>query len=213
MGDLHLASPQTAKAIMVLSPEGDHPDAEVIKTLLALTNAPDRRQEPYHIVAELHEPRNLEVAKLVGKDEVEFVLTGDLVARIIAQTCRQSGLSTVYTELLDFGGDEIYFKEEPTLAGKRFGDALLAYETSTVIGLQPAGRQPILNPAMGMAIGPGDRLICIATDDDTIHLSGRTDFAVRQDAIQPQVSAVTAPERTLDFGLELACACHHQPAG
>ena len=71
-------------------------------------------------MAELHDPRNLEVAKLVGKDEVEFVLVGDLVARIIAQTCRQSGLSMVYTELLDFGGDEIYFKEEPALAGKRF---------------------------------------------------------------------------------------------
>ena len=89
MGDLHIASPQTAKAIIVLSPRSDHPDAEVIKTLLALTNAPDRRQGPYHIVAELHEPTNLEVARMVGKDEVEFVLVGDLVARIIAQTCRE----------------------------------------------------------------------------------------------------------------------------
>ena len=97
MSDLQIASPQTAKAIIVLAPPGDHPDAEVIKTLLALTNSPDRRPEPYHIVAELHDPRNLEVAKLVGKDEVEFVLLGDLIARIIAQTCRQSGLSTVYT--------------------------------------------------------------------------------------------------------------------
>ena len=188
MGDLHIASPQTAKAIIVLSPRSDHPDAEVIKTLLALTNAPDRRQGPYHIVAELHKPTNLEVARMVGKDEVEFVLVGDLVARIIAQTCRQSGLSTVYTELLDFGGDEIYFKEEPVLVGKRFGDALLANETSTVIGLQPAGGQPILNPAMELAIGPGTRLIFITADDDTIHLSGRADFALRPEALQAESS-------------------------
>ncbi len=200
MSDLQIASPQTAKAIIVLSPPGDHPDAEVIKTLLALTNAPDRRTEPYHIVAELHDPRNLEVAKLVGKNEVEFVLLGDLIARIVAQTCRQSGLSTVYTELLDFGGDEIYFKEEPALAGKRIGEALLAYETSTVIGVQPAGRPPILNPAMEMAIGPGDRLIFIAADDDTIHLSGRSDVGIQRDAIQHATPEVGQPERILILG-------------
>ena len=219
MGDLHIASPQTAKSIIVLSPGGDHPDAEVIKTLLALTNAPDRRPEPYHIVAELRDPRNLEVARLVGKDEVEIVLTGDLVARIIAQTCRQSGLSTVYTELLDFGGDEIYFKEEPTLAGKQFGDALFAYETSTVIGLHPAGRQPILNPAMATAIGPGDRLIVIASDDDTIHLSGRSNFALSMDKIQPPRPPVTEPERTLILGWNWRAPAiineldHYVPAG
>lgn len=200
MADLQIASPQTAKAIIILSPEGDHPDAEVIKTMLALTNAPDRRPEPYHIVAELHDPKNLEVARLVGKDEVEIVLIGDLVARIIAQTCRQSGLSTVYTELLDFGGDEIYFKTEPALAGKQFGDALAAYATSTVIGLHPAGGQPQLNPAMTTPISPDDRLIFIASDDDTIHLSGRTDLAVAADAILPPRPPVSAPERTLILG-------------
>ena len=200
MGDLQIASPQTAKSIIVLSPGGEHPDAEVIKTLLALTNAPDRRPEPYHIVAELHDPRNLEVAKMVGKDEVEIVLIGDLVARIIAQTCRQSGLSTVYTELLDFGGDEIYFKAEPTLAGRHFGDALFAYETATVIGMHPAGGPPLLNPPMDMTVGPADRLIVIASDDDAIHLSGRTDYAIAADALQPFRAPVLTPERTLILG-------------
>ena len=200
MADLQIASPQSAKAIIVLAPPGDHPDAEVIKALLALINAPDRRPEPYHIVAELHDPRNLEVARLVGKDEVEFVLLGDLIARIIAQTCRQSGLSTVYTELLDFGGDEIYFKEEPGLAGQRFGAALLAYESSTLIGVQPAGRAPILNPAMEMAIGPGDRLIFIAADDDTIRLSGRTDIAIQATAMQLAPPEAAKPERILILG-------------
>jgi len=200
MADLQIASPQSAKAIIVLSPPGDHPDAEVIKTLLALTNAPDRRPEPYHIVAELHDPRNLEVARLVGKDEVEFVLMGDLIARIIAQTCRQSGLSTVYTELLDFGGDEIYFKEEPGLVGQRFGDALLAYATATVIGLQPAGRAPILNPAMQMAIGPSDQLIFIAADNDVIHLAGHSEVTIQTEAIQLAPAAPGKPERILILG-------------
>jgi voltage-gated potassium channel Kch len=119
--DLDIVSLQTSRSIIILSPESDSPDADVIKTILAITNAANRRPEPYHIVAEIRDPRNMDVARMVGKDEVELVLVGDLIARIIAQTCRQSGLSVVYTELLDFGGDEIYFKEEPTLVGKSFG--------------------------------------------------------------------------------------------
>ena len=67
------------------------------------------------------------------------------------QTCRQSGLSVVYTELLDFGGDEIYFHEEPALVGKTFGEALLAYEDSAVIGLQHGDGAIRAEPADGHA--------------------------------------------------------------
>ena len=82
-----------------------------------------------------------EVLKAVQADRpadlrAVLVLTGDLIARVTAQTCRQSGLSVAYTELLDFGGDEIYFKHEPALAGRSFGEALTAYADSAVIGLR-----------------------------------------------------------------------------
>ena len=58
--DLEIARLETSRAIVILSPETDDPDADVIKTMLAVTNHPRRRPEPYHIVAELHdadEPR------------------------------------------------------------------------------------------------------------------------------------------------------------
>src|SRR5260370_12283956 len=74
---------------------------------------------------------------MVGaKDIVEPILTNDLIARVVAQTSRQSGLSIVYTELMNFGGDEIYFKQEPSLVGKTYGEVLHAFETSTVMGLR-----------------------------------------------------------------------------
>ena len=58
--DLEIARLETSRAIIILSPETDDPDADVIKTMLAITNNPRRRPEPYHIVAELRdadEPR------------------------------------------------------------------------------------------------------------------------------------------------------------
>ncbi|OGN86807.1 MAG: potassium transporter TrkA [Chloroflexi bacterium GWC2_73_18] len=198
-GDLALASLGTSRSIVILAPEDKDPDAEVIKAMLAITNDRGRRAEPYHIVAEIRDPRNLEVARMVGRDEVELVSVGELVSRIMAQTCRQSGLSVVYTELLDFGGDEIYFKAEPELVGRTFGEALLAYEDSAVLGLRPRDGGPLLDPPMETRIGEGDELIVIAEDDDTIRLSGG-DVAVHADAIVEHRPLSPAPERTLILG-------------
>lgn len=200
LDDLEIVNPQGARSIVVLAPAGDDPDSQVIKTILALTNNPRRRPEPYHIVAEIHEPRNLEAARLVGGDEAQLVDVGDVVARLIAQTCRQSGLSVVYTELLDFGGDEIYFQEEPRLVGQTFGAALFAYEKSIIIGLHTRAGEVKLNPPMDTPINAGDKLIAIAEDDDKVVLSGLSAYPIDPAAIRDRVAPPPAPERTLLLG-------------
>ncbi len=200
LNDLSIVGLQTSRSIIVLAPEGDDPDSSVIKTLLAITNSPDRRPEPYHIVAEIQDQRNMEVAKMIGRDEAELVLIGDLISRITVQTCRQSGLSVVYTELLDFGGDEIYFKAEPGLTGKTFGEALLAYEDSAIIGLRLKDGGVQLNPPMNSVIGGGDQIIAISEDDDTIRLSGLKDLGLNASAIRDAKGGEAKAERTLILG-------------
>ena len=200
VADLEIAGIHAARSIIVLAPPGDAPDSAVIKTLLAITNHPNRRAEPYHVVAEIHDPRNLEVARMIGKAEVELVLVPDLLSRITVQTCRQSGLSVAYLELLDFGGDEIYFHEEPGLVGKTFGEALLAYEDSAVIGLRPREGGTLVNPKMDRRIEKGDKVIAISEDDDTVRLSGLKNLRLNQNAIQKLEPAARTPERTLILG-------------
>ncbi|HEX6869184.1 MAG TPA: hypothetical protein VF119_10290 [Candidatus Limnocylindrales bacterium] len=197
--DLDIARLETSRAIVILSPETDDPDADVIKTMLAVTNHPRRRAEPYHIVAELHDPGNLDVARLVGGTEAQLIVAGDLIARITAQTCRQAGLSIVYTELLDFDGDEIYFATLPDLVGRTFGDALLTFEDSTLLGIRPAGGTPKLNPPMDTLIGDGDQVIVVSEDDDTIRLTSEAP-QVDEAAIRSAEPAAAAPERTLILG-------------
>ena len=203
--DLEITSPHSAKSIIVLPPENNDPDTDVIKTVLAITNNPNRRAEPYHIVTQIRNAKNMDVLKLVGeKDNVQAVQTGDLIARIVAQTSRQSGLSVVYTELMNFGGDEIYFKSEPALAGKTFGQALLAYEDSCLMGLRKADGRILLSPPMETQIEPGDQIFALSADDDTIRISNQTGEAVspineavirsNRSALEPQ------PEKCLILG-------------
>jgi hypothetical protein len=95
-----VVNPNEARSIIVLGSEESNADTYVIKSVLAITNGKNRKKEPYHIVAEIKDPKNMEAADLVGNDETVFVLSSDLISRITAQTCRQSGLSVVYSELL-----------------------------------------------------------------------------------------------------------------
>ncbi len=197
--DLKIASIASARSIVILAPEGDEPDADVIKTILAITNDPNRRHEPYHVVAEIRDRSNLEVARMVGRDEVELILSEEVISRITAQTCRQSGLSVVYAELLDFAGDEIYLTEQPSLSGQTYGEVLAAFEDASVIGLLPAGGTPHLNPASATVLGPGDKLVVIAADDDRIALAA-SHPVIDEAALRPGSVAAARPERTLVLG-------------
>ncbi|HEV8354150.1 MAG TPA: potassium transporter TrkA, partial [bacterium] len=200
--DVELVSIDTARAIVVLAPEGDpDPDAAIIKAVLAITNRPARRPVPYHVVAELQEEKNRDVLRMVAGDEIEIVVVPDLIARIIAQTSRQPGLSVAYTELLDFAGDEIYFRAEPTLVGRSFRETLHAYADATVIGVRPAAGAPRLNPPMELSIGGADELIVIATDDTRIRLAAAARPPVALDRIVPPGPVgPPSPERTLFLG-------------
>src|SRR5215218_1172194 len=198
--DLERVNPHEARSIIVLPPEGEDADSRVIKTILALTNNPNRRKEPYHIVSRMREPENLGVAQMVGRAEVELVPVDDLIARITAQTCRQSGLSVVYTDLLDFGGDEIYFRHEPRLVEIAFGEALTAFESCSVIGLRTGDGRIELNPPMETKITAEDALILIAEDDSAIALSENADPKVEAGANRRPRPHREKPERTLILG-------------
>ncbi len=194
--DLEIVSLNTSRSIIII-PEDD---TRVIKTILAITNNPNKRSQPYNIVTVLRDPANVQVAQIAGNNQAEIILSDTLISRIIAQTCRQPGLSTVYTELLDFGGDEIYFSACPETIGKTFGEALFLFEKSTVIGIQSQGKT-YLNPPMATILQPGDQIIAISEDDDTI--VAKSDRQDRIDAgaiLQISAAESESPEKTLILG-------------
>ncbi len=197
--DIGIANPRTCRSAIILSPEIDDPDPCVIKTVLALVNDPERRAEPYVIAAEIRDVANAEVARVVGGSEVQLVLADDLIARIMVQSTRQPGLSGVYTELLDFDGCEIYAIEQPALTGKTFGEAIMAYESSSLIGLCGEDGVVALNPAMDTVITADMKAILIAEDDDRIETATPPASVGATNPPPPRAAAPPA-ERTLLIG-------------
>lgn len=191
-----------ARSIIVLSPEeAANPDTFVIKTVLGITNGRRRKPDAYHIVAEIRDERNMDAAELVGNGEAVYVMSEDLIARVMAQTCRQSGLSVVYSDLLEFAGDEIYFSDLPEkLVGRTFKDSLFAYETSAIIGVFTPDGESLINPPMDRIFSAGEQLIAISEDDDTVIANGRVDASVDTSLFDHTQESGPVQEYTLILG-------------
>ncbi|WSG19448.1 potassium transporter TrkA [Nonomuraea sp. NBC_01738] len=187
--DLELMNLAAARSVVVLSPEGEDPDAHVIKILLALAK---RAGVHPPVVAALASGRNLAAARLAGGPDVHLVDSDDTASRLIVQSSRQSGMSVVCMDLLNFDDGEIYLRPASEVAGQTYGEALHGYQSATLIGLRRDGAIS-LNPAMDTPITEADQVILIAHDDSTIHpahgaprIEERAIVATERDAHEPE---------------------------
>lgn len=196
--DLEIVSPDTARSVMVLSPPGEDADIDVIKALLLLNYRTWTVERP-HVVASVQDSLNLAAARLAAGAHAQIVDADDITVRLVVQSNRQSGLSTVCTDLLDFSGNEIYMKAEPALTGRTYGQALGAYELGCPIGLRHADGTLAVNPSPDLEIVDGDQIIVIAEDDLLIRLATRPAEAVGA-AIVAEVNHAEKPDRTLLIG-------------
>lgn len=147
-------------------------DAETVKILLALAaylKAKPASYDDLRFVASIQENQYLEVAAIAGEGRTEAIFVKDAIARIIANTCRQHGLSSVLTELFNFSGDELYFEEVPFVVGKTMRQAACNFTNAILMGVYSGGKV-MLNPPMDLVIREGDKVILLEEDDGAFTL-------------------------------------------
>ncbi|QEU83805.1 CASTOR/POLLUX-related putative ion channel [Streptomyces viridosporus] len=195
---LSLTSPKTAGVVLVMPHDEPDADAEVVKTLLALRAALTGEATLPPVVAAVRDDRYRLAARLAAGPGGVILESDTVTARLIVQAARRPGLSLVHQELLDFAGDEFYLISEPTLAGRPFGDALLCYPTSSVVGMVRSGA-PLLNPPGQTPLAADDLLIVISRDDDTAWLGDCAEL-VEKEAMASGPPTPARAERVLLLG-------------
>ena len=196
--DLDLISVGTARSVIVLNPEVEDSDADLIKILLSLGSR-EWGPNPPTIVAAVSDSANVLTARLAGGAGALLVDADDISVRLLVQAHRQAGLCSVFTDLLDFAGNEFYQVAEPAAAGKTFGKAIDLFGTGTLVGLQHAHGGVTLNPAMDTTIQAGDQLILLAEDDSLIRLA-EDPAEVVEEAIARGGQTPAGTESTLIIG-------------
>lgn len=182
---LEKVSARTAKNAIVLATEGasasekdkQRSDAKVIKSILALRTFVGEDHQ-LNVVAEVFKQRNRQVVQDIDPEMISVLNAEEILAKIMVQTSRTSGLAVVYSELLSFQGSEMYFFED-AFAGLTFGELLYRFEDGVPIGLRDTKGQLSIRPSAGRVMKEGEALVLVAEDDSTIALSS---------------SAVCAPE-------------------
>ena len=206
MSDLALVSLSTSKAVIVLAPETHadgsamaphEADTVVLKVLLAITKVAGPR---LHLVAELSDEKTEAVARMVVGDDAALIVAPPLISRLLVQTGRQSGLSMVYSELLDFGGVEMYVRAEPGLTGKSFREGVFAYDDSVLLGVVDQAGALMLPPPFDRRFAAGDQVVVISEDDDTAILNGKHVKLDDATIVAAAKSPVRQKERTLILG-------------
>ena len=184
IGDLRMTNLNKAKSIVIVPHDKPYADIHTIKTVLALLNFSDNDKK-YNIISAVNYRNDYDILKSIAHDQINIILTNEVIAKIISQTCRQPGLSLVYSELLSFNGkshykdltgpwyeeasgDEIYFSSQDRLIGKSYEEAILSFNTSTVIGYYNDTAGVFLNPKPNYIFNEGDKVIVIGQDAEKI---------------------------------------------
>ena len=165
-------------------------DAKVIKSVLALEAIAEDATFP--IVTEVFNQRNADLVKDIGPHRVHIVDAAEILAKLIVQTSRTSGLSIVYSELLSFFGCELYF-HQAKWSNTSWDELPYHFRDGVPIGVRNATQLIVLRPPLDYRLTDDDEVLILAEDDSTIYFS---------DTPHMRPKVVEVPERKLERGIE-----------
>jgi hypothetical protein len=141
-------------------------DALVIKTVLAVI-AHVGEDHDINIVAEVFDERNRQVVQDIAPERISVIDAQEILAKIMVQTSRTSGLSVVYAELLSFEGCEMYF-HKADWQGITFGQLQFHFPDGVPIGIRTGDGVIEMRTAPDYVMKPDDEILIVADDDSTI---------------------------------------------
>lgn len=176
-------------------------DARVLKTILAVNACTGEEALP-PLVAELHLPAKQALARQIVPGKVFIMDDQSILAKLMVQTSRISGLAKVYDRLVGFEGCEFYF-HTPELSGPTltYRDLVFLYQDSTVLGLRQKGVLR-MNPPADTVLAPGDEAVLLAEDDSAIR-SLKTPVSYKAPGAAPAGPQPRGLERELIVGWSL----------
>ncbi len=175
-----MASLERAKAVII----NNDNDFYVLRILLSVTaylkeKKPSLKGRGPNITTLLHNRRSIEAARIATeefRDQTEILYFEDLLARIMAQVCRQPGLSLVLSEVFSYQKSELYFESRYKDGSKfihedtAFGELINRFENAVLVGIRRNGadKEILINPESDVIIHPEDDLVLLSDDDGEV---------------------------------------------
>ena len=193
--DLAICSLEKCRSI-ILTSDDDYGSLKSVLAISKILRGLDNLM--MHITAVVHDANNIQAINIAGEGRIETIGLQNTIARIIAHSCLQPGISAVYMELFNFDGDEIYVEAISGVSGLRFDQASLGFHQSTLIGIV-RNEKPMINPAPDTMISKDDKLVLIAADDGVSSFVSNS-VQINEEKITGSFTIIHQPKHMLVIG-------------
>ncbi|MCR5683955.1 MAG: hypothetical protein K6G81_00845 [Lachnospiraceae bacterium] len=139
-------------------------DMNTIKALLAvslLINSADNENVRVSALVSRNEHRFPDT--VAARHNVTTIQMRNAIARMVAHSCSQTGLSDAFREVFSFEGNEFYYISIEEAAGMSFSELSYRLDNAVPIGLIHDG-EIILNPDKDRKIAQNDRIIVFSQE-------------------------------------------------
>lgn len=163
---LEKCSVETCKTIIVSPTE----DMRTIKAVLAVSALLDEKGVP-----------EISVNAIISKNEYRFppsiaeannistLQTNSILAKMIAHSCTQTGLSETFREVFNFEGSEFYLVNLSGIDGLSFDELMVRTDEATPVGIYRDGKI-IINPDPEGILQATDRILVFSEESDSAKL-------------------------------------------
>lgn len=152
---------------VIISPTDDFRTTKALLAVSTIINRTDN--ETVRVGAIVSKSEYRFPPSIAEKHNVTTLQTTETIAKIIAHSCTQPGLSDTFREIFNFEGSELYVETIPGSQGLSFEELTLRLDRSVPIGI--AGPEGIrINPPADAVIEEGDQILLFAETKGTAGL-------------------------------------------
>ena len=163
---LEKCSVETCKTIIVSPTE----DMRTIKAILAVSALLEKKGVPEISVNAIISNSNYRFPPSIAEaNHITTLETNIIIAKIIAHSCTQTGLSEAFREVFRFEGSEFHLVSFPGAAGLSFEELMLRLNKGVPVGVFREGRVT-LNPPADMHLQESVRLLVFSEEGDSVKL-------------------------------------------
>ncbi len=163
---LEKCSVETCRTIIV-SPTDD---MKTIKAILAVSALLEDKGAPeISVNAIISKNEHRFPPSIAETNNISTLQTSSILAKMIAHSCTQTGLSEAFREIFNFEGSEFYLIDLPGIGSLTFEDLSLRLDGASPAGIYRDGAMQ-LNPPFDLALREDDRVLVFSEESGSAKL-------------------------------------------
>ena len=145
------------------------------------------------VISCVSEKKRLLPKSMLYENNTVMVQTNSIMAKLIAHSVFDPGLSTVYKEILNFNGNEFYYEKSGKFTGRTIGELTLGMDNAIITGIKHDGWL-VMNPGVSTVVEEEDELLLLEESYKSFYYNEAADYQFTLPEVMNKPKAEEADE-------------------